>query len=293
MADVNCQVNAPAPTEQSPGLTVGTRFVLHCEGAWPAMDEKSLELRLDEADKYKLKLLAFKQSGGGAADLEVVSYVVGPHELKAVQLTDATNSVVLNGLKFEVVSLQNPEEPMKEPFPPLGPMTFFPWLFAALIVGALGLIVVTLLTAALRRRRRAKTLNEVLGKVYQSTPAPEIYRELRGITRQYLFLTDPKASAEGAPLVDILRAINTHFRVFLTRTYLVPAHKLPTAKTLAELAPLLGENSVAYAKLAQILRELDRALENETRVRGADLEQITRFVREWVDLSQTLKARSS
>ncbi|MBX3017948.1 MAG: hypothetical protein KF767_08665 [Bdellovibrionaceae bacterium] len=293
MADVNCQVNAPPADGENPGLTVGARFVLHCEGAWPAMDEKSLELRLDEADKHKLKLVAFKPSGAGAAELEVISYVVGPHELKAVQLTDAQNSVVLNNIKFQVASVQNPEAPMKEPYPPLGPMTFFPWMFAAAIAILVGVLVAGLLAGVFRKRRRVKLLNEVLDRSYQSAPAPEFYRELRALTRQYLFLTDPKASSDGAPLADILRALNSHFRVFLTRTYLIPAQRLTTSKTLAELAPVLGPESAALQKLGQVLRELDRALDNEARVRGADLEQISRLVREWVDLAQTLKAREA
>lgn len=290
MADVNCQVQTPPDATE---LTVGARFVIRCEGAWPALDAKSLELRLDEADKYKLKLLTFQPAEAGAADLEVVSYVVGAHALKAVQLTDAQSSVVLGDLQFTVASVQNPEEPVKEPFPPLGPMSFFPWLFAALVAALLALLLAGLFVGVVRRRRRRKLLDEVLGKVYQSPPAPELYRELRALTRQYLFLTDPKASTEGAPLVDILRALNAHFRVFLTRTYLVPAQRLPTAKVLAELAPALGEESAALAQLGHVLRELDRALDNEAKVRGADLAQLARLVREWVERTGARKAGSA
>lgn len=292
MADVNCQVRMPESAsggESSPGLTVGQRFAFHCEGPWPTMDAATVELRLEEADKYKLKLLKFQSADPGAADLEVVSYVVGPHELKAVQLTDAQNSVVLGDLKFEVKSVQNPEEPVQEPFPPLGPMTFFPVLFAVVIAALIAALAGGVFIGMLRRRHRRKILNEVLDKVYQSTPAPEFYRELRALSREYLFMTDPKASTEGAPLTEILRAINRHFRVYLVRTYLVPAHRLPATKILKELQPVLGKDSFVLLRLGQVLRELDRALANETNVRGADLEQLSRLVREWVELANTKK----
>lgn len=283
MAEVSCQ--AQLPEDSSAGLTVGQRFVLRCEGAWPTMDSATLELRLDEADKYKLKLLGYNPVAADQSELLVVSYVVGPHELKAAQLTDSANSVVLNGLKFEVKSVQNPEQPVQEPFPPMGPMAFFPWFFVGFLAVLLGTVLLGVFFGYARRRQRANLMKEIFEKVYQYPPLPEFYRELRSLQRQYLFLTDPKASAEGADLSLILRGLDQQFRILLARVYQLPAHRWPSHKTLKELNETLGKDSVILPGLRQLLRELDRAAENTQKLQGADLEQISRLMRQWVDQS--------
>ncbi len=282
MADVSCTPEIPQDPA-FPGLTVGAHFALRCQGPMAVMDPKTAEIRLDQADAHKLQLIRLQNPTSGQMDLLVVSYVVGEHNLKAVQLTDAQNSVVLGDLKFAVVSVQDPQQPAKEPFPPMGPMTFFPWFFVSVIVLVIASVGSVIVFNVLRRRRRTLMLKEVLGKVYQSTPGPELFRELRLLQRQFLFLIDPKASTEGAPLVDILRGLNSFFRIYLVRTYLVPAHKIPTAKTLKEMSVIFEKRPDRLTSLSQVMRELDRALENPDKVTGADLAQLTRLIREWVE----------
>lgn len=292
MADVSCQIES-GNTEPWPGLTVGQRFVLRCEGSWPVMDPQSLELRLAETDKNKLKLFAFNPLSPGLAELQVTSYVPGQHDLKAVQLVDAQNSVVLNNLKFEVISVQDPQQPAKEPIPPIGPLVFFPWAVVVALMGVVLALMFGVLLAIVRRRLRARLLNEVIGKAYQYPPLPELYRELRALQRKHLFLTDPKASSADAPLGEILDELNQVLRIYLTRVYLIPAHRWPSKRTTQELSVIFGTDSELSPKLAELLRELDRAHDNRASIKGADLEQILRLLRNWVDQSSQWSQKQS
>lgn len=283
MAEVQCRVK-PLSQEETHPLTVGERFVLSCEGPWPSMDLKTLELRLDEKDKYALKLFSFQMNGASTAELLVTSYTVGPHDLKAVQLTDAQNSVVLNGVNFNVQTLQDPKDPRKEPYPHLGPIVIYPWFF----VVVMAVLVATLAAGGgllfILRRRRQNMLKEIIGKTYQSAPLPEIHRELRALARRHLFLADPKAPpSPEAQLGDIAVLFNQLLRVFLTRMYLLPAHRLPTIKVVRELGAIWGEDSSVTRDLFQLLKELDLAVEQRDKVTTQDLAQLMRNLRAWID----------
>jgi len=73
---------------------VGRIFTVNCVGPWPKINLDKLEIRLEETDKHKLKLVSFKQEND-KAELQVTSYKTGEHHLKLVQLVDDEHSVVL------------------------------------------------------------------------------------------------------------------------------------------------------------------------------------------------------
>lgn len=285
MADVSCKVEKILQIKDQPNLTVGEKFKLQCDGAWPKMDPAKLELRLDEADKNKLKFFDFNSTSATSADLIVTSYVVGKHEFKAAQLVDSQNSVLLNDLKFEVVSVQNPKEPIKEPFSPQGPLTFFPWSFVFAVVLLASLVLAAVAFQMFRRRHRSKLMQQVDAKVFQYPPVPEFYRLVRQLQRHHLFLTDPKVPTGDTNLVELLQQFDEHFRVFITRVYRLPAHSDPSKKVLSELNERGKMDPILFAELQKTLRELDRAKAVPERITGADLAQLLRLMKNVVDLT--------
>jgi hypothetical protein len=113
MAIAQCQLNIEKPDE----LTVGQSFLLHCDSSVSTLQNP--ELRLDPADNFKLRILKGNPSTG---DFIVTSLSAGQHQIKAAQLVDASQSVVLSDLQFTVKSVLDPKEPKKEPFGPMGPL---------------------------------------------------------------------------------------------------------------------------------------------------------------------------
>lgn len=293
MADLSCQLeraqNQDHSDEAIKPLSVGEKFLLHCEGSVPTLDPATLELRLDEADRYKLKLFDFKSTSPGSADLLVTSYVVGPHELKNVQLTDANHSLVLGDLRFEVASVQKADEPRKEPFPPAGPMSFFPWAFALTILGLFLAVLAAFFLLFLRRRHRRKLLEEIDSRAFQYAPVPEFYREIRLLQREHLFLTDAKAVAPPeVNLAEILVQMDRVFRLFLVRTYRIPAHRYVSSRFLKELSKSHGATPEKIEQIREALVELDRARESQApKLRASDLEQLLRLMKSAVDEKPT------
>lgn len=274
MSDLKCEIQKPSEAE----LTVGDRFAIHCEGPVPELDLKALELKLDEKDHYSLKLFGVEKTPSGL-DLAVTSYRVGAHDLKAVQLLDPENSLVLGDLRFTVASVQNPEQPRDKPYGPMGPLGFFPWLMVILGVSLLIALAIPPILIWLRRRARQKLLAVIDRQPFQYPPFQEFHRVLRQTQRRHLFLADPAISAPAEDLGAALREMEKNFRVYLSRQFRMPALQWPTSRTLQALKRETNLPLEVRQDVAQALQEMEKAQSQVARLAGKDLYQILRLLR--------------
>jgi hypothetical protein len=169
-------------------VPVGLRPHLVCEGPWPELHRDKLELRLDKADQYKLKILDFQYISKDKAQFLVTSYKVGDHQLKAVQVVDDVSSVLLGDLRFTVKSVKNPNEPESEPFGPMGPILLsMPWwywmIWLALFVGA-GILVWIKIR---RRMQRQKLLEEFRTHGSSLSPLHQFSQQMRKLQKEFSF----------------------------------------------------------------------------------------------------------
>lgn len=276
MADLNCRTDLP----EGKSLTVGDRFTWACEGSIPALSLEKTELRLEEADKYKLKLFKIQKSEQGALLLDTTSYMVGEHTLKAVQLVDPEHSVLLGDLKFTVSSVQDPKEPVKEPFGPMGPVRFFPVVFLALIAAAVILFSIPFLVSWLRRRRRRKLMESLDARSFQYAPFPELHRNLRSLQREFLFLADFGAEGSEEEKKTAFLRMKEFFRDYLSRQFRVPAFQWGS---VAIVKALLRETSLkeeALKEVALTLREIERAEKDPVKLTAKDLFQLLKMMKQ-------------
>lgn len=279
MADVECRFEKPNSEAAEKPLTVGDRFAWSCEGKIPNLDLSKTELRLEEADKYKLKVFKIQKADSGALLLDVTSYVVGEHTIKAAQLVDAENSVLLGDLKFTVASVQNPEEPVKEPFGPLGPVRFFPTLFVSLIAVVVILLLIPVALSGLRRRRRRKLMEKLDARSFQYAAFPELHRELRSEQRKHLFLTDPISESSDEDRRLAFETLKDSFRTYVSRQFRVPAYTWKASRVVRTVARETSLRENAIKEMAETLREIERAEKDPSKLSSMDLFQLLKMMK--------------
>ena len=147
---------------ESDFLDVGKLFEISCQSDSTSAPEfvnfnpDHLELRLSEAENYKLKILKAEKFSDNEMKLTVTSYKAGEHNLKALQIVDGDKSYVLGDLKFTVKSTIDPKEPRKEPFPSIGPfavqLPMWYWLTGAVVL----ILVIFQIYWSIRQRKQKK-----------------------------------------------------------------------------------------------------------------------------------------
>lgn len=282
MADLDCTI---IQKQEGKELTVGEKFALSCKGAAVKdLNPEKIELKLDDKDKYALKLFKAQKSESGDLILEVTSYLTGDRELKAVQIVDDQNSLVLGDMKLHVASVMNPQEPRKEPYGPWGPIRFFPWSVVVLLIVLLIAVITPFVALGLRRRQRRKLVDQVDSKSFQYPPFQELHRCLRQSQRNYLFLSDARAPAESNALESALGELDQSFRTYITRQFKVPALHWRAGRlvrTVQTEFPKLDEQTIH--DLGLTLTELEKANRQKQNLNSQDLAQILKIIRKTSD----------
>jgi hypothetical protein len=196
-------------------ITVGRHVVFHCNGTWDKIfDFKKTEIKIDEASRYKLKILKAEARSVSSFDVDVAFYSAGQYQFPDFVLTDGTNEIHLGEQKVNVVSvIEKPKDPTQktEPFGPVFPLKLaWPASFTIIIVAAI-LLLILYFVWGLRRRYKYIKLILKLKDYDSSIPAD----------RQY-YKALQKASQIDFPLDDVEHA----FRMYITRTYKIPAFDL-------------------------------------------------------------------
>lgn len=286
MSQVQCQIEIPETESSGKNLTVGQIFNLKCQGEWPELKRETLEIRLEEADKHKLKLLGFEPVSKTEVHLKVTSYKTGNHELKAIQLVDPENSVVLGDLKFTVQSVMDPKEPVAEPYGPYGPLgiSLPAWYFVTLAV-ILALLLGYFGYKWKNRREKRKLLAEM--RIHETSQDPyfQFYQTVRKLQRSYSAFSGQ--TPEPQETENFLQSLNEAYKVFLARNFEVPALKWPERKILSDLK---RNHKIFYSEfrleVRKALAELARALKSKSTMSGADCQQLLNLLRAHVDQVQ-------
>jgi hypothetical protein len=196
-------------------ITVGRHVIFQCEGTWDKIfDFKKTEIKIDEASKYKLKVLKAEARSVSAFDVDMAFYSAGQYQFPDFILTDGTNEIHLGEQKVNVVSvIEKPKDPQQkpEPFGPVFPLKLA-WPLSYTLFAAT-LIILLILYFAWGLRRRYKYIKLILKLKDYDSPIPA--------DRQY-YKALQKAAQTDYPLTDIEHA----FRMYITRTYKIPAFDL-------------------------------------------------------------------
>lgn len=266
-----------------PGLTVGAKFGLKCEGAEVQdFNASAFSLELAKPDKYRLRILENKKSTTSGVDLVVTSYVPGDTSLKDAVLTDGQNRIALDGVNFMVKSVikEGAQEP--KPFPaevPVGMM--WPMSVIVAIVLVVMVILVGVIALVQRRQRRAKFAAWLVANRTPLSPFDQLNKELR------------KSLKERLP-VQHLQELETATQTYLSRLY---EASLMTRSPRAIVKVIAGSDKKARKVLLPItirlFGEFERVSErllksqlDQTEALNVVLPQIHELIREFAEKVQ-------
>lgn len=276
---MKCDLQVPEiPNWDYNALTVGHVFFLNCEGAWGPMDKESLELRTGDKNPDTLRLLRFEQKSDSLAQLKLVSYLPGEHKFQAVQMVDKEHSVLLGDVSITVASVQDQQQPVQEPYGPMGPVKLdMPIIYTLAVIAVVLLLAFVIGFRIWRRKQKQKLLLQM--RVGESALAPyhEFYRGIRELQRK----NEPDLSESA-------KTLNELYRLYIGRTFKTPALAWGDRRILADIASGHRDYMTEQRKnMLKIFAELRRALKSKT-LTQQDIEQLTKIVRDHADQTERL-----
>ena len=240
-------------------LTVGAKFILHCEGASisPWTTAPALGFAKPE-DEYSLAVLAINNAGPNSADFVVTGYKPGNYS-GLITIGTGSNQVKVSGLNWQVqTAIEAKEGQPPKPYPPYGPLTLhWPWWLWT----SIGMVILAVAVAVGWRLRRQMARKRLIEKIKAGgsvlSPYAQLHKDLRALLRRYEGLrhTDQDHRPE-----EYLLKLNESFRNYMSRQLLVSANEWSDAAIARDL---LKHHKPLYKRQGQdiyaLLRELKRA----------------------------------
>jgi hypothetical protein len=210
----SCAIDIPKvsglPDQQ---LTVGRVFYYKCEGDWSAnIQIENLKVQFAPTEKgpelsaYSVRALGFELRDPQTAELKLVSYQPGDHQVGQITLLDGEKSIALPGFQLQVQSVLSEEQPAK-PFGPMGPLSLsVPLVYWLILVSVLGLAIFSMALAYRKKKNRMECFNQIQKDATGPTPLIQFHRDLRVLTKKAgLGDVDHKIKVPAREFLDQLR----------------------------------------------------------------------------------------
>ena len=265
------------------GLTVGSKFLLSCEGPPAPLDKAKLALVVAKQDRYLLRLLETRSLTDTRGEFVATSWASGQITFPGPILSDGATRVNLGEIKLSVASVLDPQKnPEMKPFPPWGPVALawpaWVWLAIALFAAAMVALISWRLKRSLRRKRLLQLLekNPIVGEPYH-----HFNKELRRLTRQVPVESGAWSLKDKG---QYLHEIDQALRWYLARELVLPAFDRSTSEMARDLKDL---DKSLHGRLKRdftvAFTELESAIRRPERVNVEDAHQITELARTLAD----------
>jgi hypothetical protein len=201
-----------------------------------------------------------------------------------VALSDGQHAVQVDAGALQVASVRSPNEPVSEPYGPVGPfqlgIPWYVWVVLALLITLLGLLIYRASRKYLQRRR---WLKEIEGTKGMLSPFNAFNKTLRNLNRQYAWSATAEV-ADSTQARPFITALYEAFRLYLAQQLLVPAHKWSRKATLKELRRRHPEMyRMQKEGLNRLWQELERAQNPSQALTQLDCAQLLELCRHRAD----------
>jgi hypothetical protein len=210
-----------AAGELNQTITVGTQFLLVCEGSSIVLAQTNLGLELNMTQKYALRLLQTRSLTDVRAEFVATTWVAGQIKLNKLILSDGVSRVNLGNLELNVATvIDQKSNPEGKPYPPWAPMLLaWPlWVWGAIGTVIL-LLILIVVVVTYRRVQHKRFLNLLESHPIALTPYHQFNRDLRRLGRELPSMGD---SWPDEKVRDFLRELDLALRWFLARELIVP-----------------------------------------------------------------------
>ena len=275
MSDLNCRLSQEQITQK---FEVGSVLNFKCESLKPdgnlqQFDWTKAQFVLNPETQYQIRLLKAQSNNSQEVELQITGYVPGDYKWPDLKISDQKSSLLLNEISFQIQSVLDPQNPEKEPFGPMGPMSLsFPTQFA-MAVGLGVLVIVILLGLKIRRALQKRNLvRQITKDSIVQKPLAEFSAVIRKLKKDYSFFDSKEANE--LELTQCFEKIDAAYRRFLVRRLMVPAHVWNDSQILKDIRKSF--KTIAKSNLSDlksVLTELGRFKKNKNRT-ASDLIQL-------------------
>lgn len=283
MDTVNCRIEMPEVKGLETGeMTVGRHLLMTCDGNWDkSFDFTQAKVKLEENNKYFLKVLKAEARNTNSFELDLTTYVAGEIDFPEMILTDGTHEISLGKQKFQTKSVLKPpqqgqtQEPQK-PFGYIFPLRLeWPALYFILAVAAAVLLLVGLIFQLRRAARFAKLIADL--KEYNSSIEPDLqfYKSLRVLEKQ------------NYPIPELEKS----FRLYVLRAFGVPMFVLNQRQIINFLKKRKPQFKVERQQIDKLLSEFEEiSKKNSAEIKAEEKQELIHKMYRFVDRTQNVKA---
>ncbi len=258
------EVGSQIPETLNTALTVGTEFMLHCDGTVPSFDTTSLKAEALNQAEHTIKLLKF-EAKQNAADITLTSYRVG--EFKDVQLlfTDGKQMIRTNPVTWKVQSVIDPQNPeAAQPFGPFGPWKIsWPWWYFLVVVLVVAVVVLACLKAWRAARRKIEVRKKIADYRQKFNPFDQFQKTLRRLDREVQRITTTNTPVQK--LIEELSAASLTYLMMEFEADVEGKSPRGVARALKRKSPKAREN---------VLNDLVLYLSEFKRGKAEDIEKM-------------------
>lgn len=290
MTAIQCKTEIPAvPGLIDNELTVGREFLLVCEGEFPrTLVQEKLQFNLKPEEKYQIHLLGFEFRSPTQADIKVTAYKAGEIQLSNLQLIDGVEVLDLGSIQYKVVSVLPPpeagqQEVKVEPYGPVGPATMgIPAIYWAFFAGFLAVLILWLMSRFVRVIQRRNMLARLKEHDSALSPLVEFHQSFRRLQRANTVFFGNVAEPEH--IQQCLEQTHTMFKLFLTRSYKVPALEWSDRLVLNDIKKHHPKVFSEYSgELKKLMNEYVRGFQDKKNLKEKDVLNIALQTRKLVE----------
>lgn len=273
---MNNQMSTLSCSSDKEKITVGEHAQISCVGSIdPNFSIEKLEFKLDEANKYILKIFKIKPTSADQYNLDFTIYSPGDYKISDFILTDGGGEVNLSGPNIKVESVVKPSSDGKpvEPFGSILPISIATPMYYYLLLTAL--IIIGAIYAVFKAKRLAyyKKLKEKL-KNFDSpvTADAQFYKSIR------------VAEKADYPLEQVEKA----FRLYNLRAYQLPLFDLSNERILRYFKRNFPQHKITRSQLIKLLGEFEEMQKNSNNLTLADKQEFIKRLYRYVETSRGL-----
>lgn len=280
MDQVKCRIEIPDVEGLKPQeMTVGRHAIFSCEGDWnKSFDFTQAQVKLDEQDKYILKVFKAEARSGNSFDVNMTVYVAGEMQWPEMILTDGTNEIALGQQQMSIASVLQPAgpgQPPQKPYSYIFPMNLhWPLIYTALAAAAVVLFLVGLIYQLRRAARYARLIADLQQHKSSVSADLQFYKSLRSLEKQ------------GYPTEELEKA----FRLYVLRVFGVPMFVLSHRQILNFLKKRKRTFKAERQQIDVLLSEFEEAAKKKIHFSEAEKSDLVKKVYRFVDRTQNIQA---
>jgi hypothetical protein len=264
MSQVECRIQKIMNLEKT-SITVGERIHLHCQSSEPFL-EANPSLEIPQELQHHIKVFKKETLSDSSIQATVTSVIVGEHTLKGLKLGEQD----ITPFSLHVESVQDPQNPVKQPYGPMVIEPSLPWMFLLLLGGACLLGFSFFLVPWVKKNRQKNLMAQFLVQCQtELPPLEEFFKTIRQIKKNPELWNQSLMDQESQKVTELYGEYSKAMEKLLGRIFQWPLTEVGEAKQKIYIEELSKKNHPLGQEILNLWLEIKR--QKTESIKGQDL----------------------